>query len=50
MSYQDIPVEVLKNSIRLVELAEKRAEKQEKLQRLISKGPVFEITQSSTSK
>lgn len=46
MSYQDIPVEDLRNSIRLVELAEKRAEKHEKLQRLMSKGPVFEITRS----
>lgn len=49
MSYRDIPVEDLRNSIRLVELAEKRAEKHEKLQRLISKGPVFEITRSKSS-
>lgn len=49
MSYRDIPVEDLRNSIRLVELAEKQAEKHEKLQRLISKGPVFEITRSKSS-
>ena len=41
MSYRDIPVEDLRSSLRLVELAEKRAEKHEKLQRLLSKGAVF---------
>ena len=49
MSYRDIPVEDLRSSLRLVELAEKRAEKHEKLQRLLSKGAVFEITRTSKS-
>ena len=49
MSFRDIPVEDLRTSLRLVELAEKRAEKHEKLQRLLSKGPFFEITRISKS-
>lgn len=47
MSYLAIPKEDLRNSIRLVELAEKRAEKREKLQKMISRGPFFEITRTS---
>ena len=43
MSYLNIPREVLKESIHQTEVAEKRAEKHEKLQRLLNNGPFFKI-------
>ena len=39
ISYLNIPREILRESIKQVELAEKRAEKRERLQKL----PVFQI-------
>ena len=43
MSYLEIPQEVLKESIHQVKLAENRAEKCEKLQKLLNGGPYFKI-------
>ena len=43
VSYLNIPREVLQVSLNQVELAEKRAEKRERLQRLLNSGPFFEI-------
>ena len=44
MSYRAIPKEDLRTSIRLVELTEKRAEKLERQQKMMSRGPYFQIT------
>ena len=43
MSYLDIPSETLRESLKNFELAEKRADKRERLRQLLSKGPMFEI-------
>lgn len=43
ISYLNIPGEVLKESIHQVKLAEKRAEKREKLKKLLDNGPFFKI-------
>ena len=50
MSYLNIPTEVLRNSIKEVELAERRADKQERLHRLLLKGPMFHISHESHAK
>ena len=50
MSYLDIPSKVLKDSIEKVELLEKRADKQEQLRQLLSKGPMFQILHGPKTK
>ena len=39
-----MPTETLKEILKEYEIAEKRAEKNERLQRILSKGPFFQIS------